>query len=155
MKLYHGTKCNFTIPKLEKCRKHKDFGQGFYLTDNKEMAKNWAQKQIGDGEGCVNTYEIDDAILDGSDLKIKRFKADKKWVEFVYKNREIESYTHQYDIVIGPIADKNLQKHFAKIQRKENTFKEIVKAINYNRFKGRQYCFCTEKAIKKLQYDGN
>ncbi len=32
-------------PELDKCRKYKDFGQGFYLTKNKKMAQNWAEKQ--------------------------------------------------------------------------------------------------------------
>lgn len=152
MILFHGTKCNFTTPKLEKCRKYKDFGQGFYLTDNEKMAEDWANKQRGDGESFVNAYLIDDIILKNGELKVRRFKASKAWVRFVYNNRNKESYHHKYDIVIGPVADNDLQKHFAKIQRGERTFEDIVNNIKYNRFKGLQYCFCTEKAINKLTY---
>ena len=33
MKLYHGTNIDFDVIDLTKSNKHKDFGQGFYLTD--------------------------------------------------------------------------------------------------------------------------
>lgn len=152
MKLFHGTRYEFQKPELDKCRKYKDFGQGFYLTENKKMARNWAKKQtVTIGPILVNTYEIDDEILINGELNVRIFEANRDWVEFVYRNRMDECFTHPYDIVIGPIADNRLPEHFAKIQRGEKTFEDIVNDIRYDRFKGLQYCFCTEKAIDKLR----
>lgn len=152
MKLFHGTRYVFQNPELNKCRKYKDFGQGFYLTKNKKMAQNWAKKQDSTiGPIFVNTYEIDDEILTSGELNVRNFGANREWVEFVYNNRMDECFTHPYDIVIGPIADKGLSEHFAKIQRREKRFEDIINDIHYDRFKGLQYCFCTEKAIDKLR----
>lgn len=155
MRLFHGTRCEFSTPELDKCRKHKDFGQGFYLTENKKMAENWAKKQDSTiGPILVNIYEIDDKIFTSGGLNVKIFEANREWVEFVYNNREDEYFTHPYDIVIGPVADRELQKHFAKIQRGEKAFEDIVEDIHYNKFKGMQYCFCSAEAISKLiMYD--
>lgn len=152
MKLFHGTGSKFTTPDLDVCRKYKDFGQGFYLTENIEMARNWAVKQKANGPAFVNAYMIDDTILADGDLNVKVFGANAEWVEFVYKNRTDESFSHPYDIVIGPVADNVLPVHFAKIQRDEKRFEDIVNDIRYDRFKGLQYCFCTRRAINKLAY---
>ncbi|WP_306306361.1 DUF3990 domain-containing protein [Segatella albensis] len=46
MKLYHGTNIDFDSIDLNKCKPHKDFGQGFYLTDIKEQAKNMAIRDV-------------------------------------------------------------------------------------------------------------
>lgn len=40
MKLYHGTNIDFDIIDLTKSNKYKDFGQGFYLTDIHQQAKD-------------------------------------------------------------------------------------------------------------------
>jgi len=42
MKLYHGTNCHIKNIDLSKCRPYKDFGKGFYLTELKQQAKEWA-----------------------------------------------------------------------------------------------------------------
>ena len=34
MKLYHGTNIDFSDIDFKKCKPNKDFGRGFYLTDN-------------------------------------------------------------------------------------------------------------------------
>lgn len=42
MILYHGTYTNFNIIDLSKSNKGKDFGKGFYLSDNYEQAHQLA-----------------------------------------------------------------------------------------------------------------
>lgn len=39
MKLYHGTNMNFDRIDLKKSKPGKDFGQGFYLSDDLEQAQ--------------------------------------------------------------------------------------------------------------------
>jgi len=45
MILYHGTNVDFDNIDLTKSNRHKDFGQGFYLTDIHQQAIDWAQKR--------------------------------------------------------------------------------------------------------------
>ena len=42
MKVYHGSYTAISVIDLSKCEKHKDFGQGFYVTQNRKHAKEWA-----------------------------------------------------------------------------------------------------------------
>lgn len=42
MKLYHGTNVDFETIDLQKSNKNKDFGQGFYLTADKDQAEQMA-----------------------------------------------------------------------------------------------------------------
>ena len=46
MKLYHGTNMVFDSIDLKKSKPNKDFGQGFYLSDNLEQAQALAQARV-------------------------------------------------------------------------------------------------------------
>ena len=110
MILYHGTNADIESIDLTKGLRYKDFGKGFYLTPNRETACRMAQKRarLFGGTATLITYELDDSALQ-SDLKVKVFpeKASVEWLLFVDANRDRKSQqpVHDYDIVIGPIAD--------------------------------------------------
>lgn len=42
MILYHGSNMVFRAPLLTKCSPHKDFGQGFYLSDSFDVVRRTA-----------------------------------------------------------------------------------------------------------------
>ena len=44
MKVYHGSYTTISLIDLSKCEKHKDFGQGFYVTRFSRQAEEWAKK---------------------------------------------------------------------------------------------------------------
>ena len=44
MILYHGSNMIVDEPKIFKGNRPLDFGEGFYLTTNKEQAKQWAKR---------------------------------------------------------------------------------------------------------------
>jgi len=46
MLLYHGGYCEVKTPDLAKCADFKDFGKGFYLTSDKEQAKNFINTSL-------------------------------------------------------------------------------------------------------------
>lgn len=151
MKLYHGTDTVFENPLLEKCESHKDFGKGFYLTNKLPMAKDWAEKKFLNPRYVVLKYFVDNNYEDG--LRVKMFnEANAEWVKFIYSNREKEHFTHNYDIVIGPVADNNIQKYFGLVKRGERTLEQIATEINYSKFRSVQYSFNTSEAIEKLKY---
>ena len=113
-------------------------------------ARNWADKNFGDN-GIINKYSIDfEKLIDGN-LRIKRFYANEEWAEFVWNNRFNPKFKRpDFDIIIGPIADKGLKKHFMKIRTEGKTFSEIAPLIHYDRFKSLQVCFCSDYAISIL-----
>lgn len=154
MILYHGTDASFHKPLLEKCLSYKDFGKGFYLTEKLAMAKQWGERKNA-VKYKVNLYEADDDFLVSAEregLIIKQFKANAEWAEFVYNNREIENFTHSYDIVVGPVANSKIESHFARIKRREATFEEIARTLPYNKFNAIQICLCSERSLELIKY---
>ena len=168
--LYHGTDTVINEPSLDKCNKYRDFGQCFYLTYNKKMANDWARKKSKD-HPVVNKYTINFSTIESGKLKIKRFKADGEWAEFIYNNRYNENFKRPaYDIIIGPLGDNSLKEHFNESKSistkhskqttqykeieallKEKTFKEIAAEIEYKRYNAIQVCFCSDYALKILR----
>ena len=74
MTLYHGTNADVESIDLAKGIRYKDFGQGFYLTPDRQTAVRMAQKKarLFGGTPTLITYEMDDAALQ-SDLSVKVF----------------------------------------------------------------------------------
>ena len=75
MKLYHGTNVDFDEIDLSKSKPNKDFGKGFYLSDNYEQALNMAHTKMNlleTGKPIVQTYEINNN--EWEKLHILRFK---------------------------------------------------------------------------------
>ena len=65
MRLYHGTNVDFDSIDLEKSRKYKDFGQGFYLTDNRSQAEQLAAKKarLFGAYPIIQEYEFNEEFL--------------------------------------------------------------------------------------------
>ena len=110
MTLYHGTNADFERISLTIGLRYKDFGLGFYATPDRQTAIRMAQKKarLFGGVPTLTTFELDEAALT-SDLKVKVFpeKACVEWLLFVDANRDRKNTEpiHDYDIVIGPIAN--------------------------------------------------
>ena len=97
MKLYHAGKEEIRKPDIYRGRKNADFGQGFYLTPDREFACRWAYKGY-----MVNEYELD---LTG--LNVKSFSREAGWYDYIFRNRRSED-TLRADIVTGPVANDTL-----------------------------------------------
>lgn len=97
--VYHTGFAVVRTPDLQFGRSNTDFGQGFYLSDDLAFAGRWA-KERKDVAVYLNTYRL---ALDG--LKIKRFRRDAAWYDYIYANRAgCPDALAAYDAVIGPIA---------------------------------------------------
>ncbi len=100
----------------------------------------------------VNIYEWNDC---NSDLSINIFDGTSiKWLDMVVKCRSDITFTHDYDIVIGKIANDNVGETVSYvmqgIMRKEDAIERLkFEKINY------QIAFCTEKALKTLVFVDN
>lgn len=60
MILYHGSNVVIKNPISTKGRSDVDFGAGFYLTADKNMARKWASNK---NQSIVNVYEVDLSML--------------------------------------------------------------------------------------------
>lgn len=149
MKLFHGTVHTFDIPDPEKGRDETDFGKGFYVTDVRKMAEDW---HVDDPHQHVYSYELTLEKIDSCELHIRRFeKADDKWAKFVYNNRRAKSKDNQSDIIIGPVADNDLNIWFDRVERNELSWEEMAVKIDYKKYKSLQFCFKSQQSIKLLE----
>lgn len=153
MILFHGSDTDIISIDLTKCRPYKDFGKGFYLTTIKDHAEQMALKVAARNSRepvvCCFDFDLDAAI--GNGIIIKEFyDENEEWAKFVYSNREIPSFKHNYDIVIGGIADDGLREQFFSIKSGLIGFKELAENIKFE-LDNIQYCFCTEKSLKYLR----
>jgi hypothetical protein len=92
IKLYHGSNVNIDSIDLSKGHKGKDFGKGFYLSENIEQATAMAKlvtARIGDGVPTLNVFMFDDTVLGENTLKVKIFTSySEEWAQFVLLNRQ-------------------------------------------------------------------
>jgi hypothetical protein len=155
MKLYHGTNIDFKEIVLGKCKPNKDFGRGFYLTDIRQQALDMAVRRCDfekSGSPFVQEYEFDESLLTSGELKVKRFdEVSGEWAEFVFANRKSKGKSvHEYDIVVGPIADDGVVFQLNLYQQHLITLEQLVQGLRYRRL-NRQYYFGTSLAISKLK----
>ena len=104
MKLYHAGKEEIREPDIYRGRKNADFGQGFYLTPDREFAYRWAYEDY-----VVNEYELDLTGLD-----VIGFSREADWFDYIFRNRRTED-TLAADVVTGPVANDTLYNTFGII----------------------------------------
>lgn len=154
MILYHGTNVDFDKIDINFSNPFKDFGQGFYLTPEKEHALKMAYKKVRiyGGEQIVQRYEFDLSNELIFEMNVLKFNfPDISWAEFVYRNRNRrEQYKHGYDIVIGPIADDGVAYLLGRYDEGTLRIEELAKELEYKELSN-QYFFGTERSLKLLK----
>ena len=154
MILYHGTNADFGEIDLTKSKPNKDFGQGFYLSREYTQAMDMAKtkiEQLGSGSPIVLTYEADDNAM--ARLKVLRFDDySEEWAKFILLNRNNSSRepAHDYDVVIGPIANDRVGVQLWKYENHSIDLPTLVQNLRNMRGITFQYYFGTERAIKIL-----
>lgn len=155
MKLYHGSNQPIHNIDLSKGKKYKDFGQGFYTTHLPEQAVYWS-KRISDRFGGIATvtefeFDMDAALAEGLNVKIFE-KPDKEWALFVMANRKQsgEDFSHDYDIVIGPVADDRMARLFGLYDMEIIDLDAVVAGLIYKDLNS-QYFFATSRALNYLK----
>mgnify|MGYP003520270358 FL=1 len=154
MKLYHGSNVEIEYVDLARGRRGKDFGKGFYANPDYMQAVEFCSNVIrreGSGIPTVTSFEFDESALDL--LNIKRFDGyTKEWAEFILMNRNniSDKPAHDFDIVIGPIADDGVGTQIRRLSRGFITFDAFLDELKYSKV-SIQYFFGTEKALKYLK----
>lgn len=154
MILYHGSNAIIDDIDLSQSRVGKDFGLGFYLTPDEQVARRQAERkfeQFGEGEVIVYKYFVDDdALTTASILRFDGYTLD--WARFVLNNRKNRTriQAHDYDIVIGPIANDVVGYQIRRVEEGIISEEQFLEEIKYHTVTI-QYLFATPKAINLLQ----
>lgn len=115
MKIYHGSIEQICSPEIREPNRRLDYGAGFYATTSYEQAERWVQRKMRESKTCkgyVNIYEFDKQAM--YTLKTLSFPTPTaEWIDFVMLNRTKQGYTHDYDIVYGPVANDHVYAAFA------------------------------------------
>lgn len=148
--VYHGSCSDFENIDLSKSHDRRDFGKGFYTTILQEQSKEWAYR-LSLREKKREYYVYKFLFEEVSILKVKRFdRLNEEWLEFIKSNRSKGGLQHNYDVVIGPVADDNtmetVQLYIANIL----SAKEAVERLRYSKVNN-QVSFHTKKALQYLK----
>lgn len=152
-KIYHGSIEVVERPEIHQPNRSLDYGSGFYTTTSFAQAKKLVERRMknyGEAVGHVNVYELDDNALEG--MKTLLFeKPTKEWVDFVMRNRTERSFTHDYDIVYGPVADDCVYTQFALYEGGIISMPTLIQELKTYKLVD-QYLFHTEKALTVLKF---
>lgn len=177
VRVYHGTILSHAVDicdngiDLNKSNKYLDFGRGFYVTPDIEMAKNmayrvWARERQGKNMfPVVVVFEYRENL----ELNYKKFKyEDIEWAEFIMANRvsdEIASTLglmdnnrdFRYDIIIGGTADGGVANIASDLRYgRVSTENYKLKLADFLKEDGSSYgtqiVFCTPKALSCIEY---
>lgn len=154
MKLFHGSNVEIESIDLARGRRGKDFGKGFYANPDYMQAVEFCSSVIrreGVGVPTVTSFDFDESALNL--LNVMRFDGySKEWAEFILLNRNNTSDVpaHDYDIVVGPIADDGVGTQIRRLSRGFISFDAFLEELKYSKV-SIQYFFGTEEAIKYLK----
>ena len=161
--LYHGSPDKVIVPQYGFGEEKHDYGKGFYLTEDIELAKEWAVCRPEEINGWVHKYELDTTELKILDLQqhdilawlaelMKHRKADDSRRYKILSEKFIAKYgldTTGYDILKGWRANASYF-YIAKEFVRDNIDMEILEELLSLGGLGIQYCLKSEKAFTRL-----
>lgn len=153
MKLYHGSIEKVEKPEIRMPRRTLDYGKGFYATSSYEQAERWVRRRMRENRvnvGYINEYELDTNAMDN--YKTIRFKMPtEEWVDFVMANRTQVGFSHDYDIVCGPVANDHVYTAFALYEGHVISKQALIAELRTYTLVD-QYLFHTETALDCLSF---
>lgn len=164
--LYHGSESIITKPAFGMGAKNNDYGRGFYCTENKELAKEWACAK--NRNGFVNQYN-----LDLSNMRILYLNSPEysvlNWLAILAANRtywqkgsiaeEAKKYLADnflldisgYDIIIGYRADDSYFSFAQDFVMGAISLQKLSEAMRLGKL-GEQVVLKSEKAFEKINF---
>lgn len=161
--LYHGSPNQVVVPQYGLGEDKHDYGKGFYLTENLDLAKEWAVCRPNEINGWVHTFQLDttdlkvldfqqfDVLVWLAELMKHRDAADSKRYKLLSK-KFIAKYsldTDGYDVIKGWRADASYF-YIAKEFVQDNVDIDILEELLFLGGLGIQYCIKSKKAYSKL-----
>lgn len=162
--LYHGSPNKKITPTFGCGEEKHDYGKGFYLSEDRELAKEWAVCRPNEQNGWLHQYE-----LEMDDLKVLDFEklGILSWLAELMKHRDasdskryrvlakkfVQKYgldTTGFDVIKGWRADASyffIAKEFVR----DNVDIDILERLLRLGDLGIQYCIKSKKAYSKLK----
>lgn len=162
MTLYHGSYIEVEKPEIIKNEIGRNFGFAFYTTDIKEQAIRWARRKAMIMERksgnrmlpIISCYEWNKEATFGV-LKVKEFQgASLEWLDMVTECRSRLDYSHDYDIVIGKIANDNVGETVSYVLQGIMRKEDAIKRLQFEKINN-QIAFCTERALQYIEFRGS
>jgi hypothetical protein len=156
MILYHGSNVGIDRIDLSKSRPFKDFGKAFYLSANEQQAweRAYAAMTMWGGVPIVSEFEFDERLMESGQLKVLKFESyTETWADFIFANRDRRKpvFSHDYDIVYGPIANDKVSEQVALFKGGYISKERFLRKLQLMRGITFQYAFCTELAVNTLK----
>ncbi|MGN0486592.1 MAG: DUF3990 domain-containing protein [Acutalibacteraceae bacterium] len=143
MTVFHGGYSKIEVPEIIVGRNTKDFGSGFYCTVIREQAERWAKRY---NTPMVNTY----TVRADSSLRVLEFsQMTEEWLDFIVNCRS--GKPHDYDIVIGAMADDQIYNYVADYIDDVITREQFWVLAKF-KYPTHQISFCTDRALKCLEF---
>lgn len=165
IRLFHGSQVEEVVPQFGRGLDHHDFGRGFYLTDNPELAKEWSVCRPKSGDGWVHVFDLETSGLEILDFRERGVFA---WIAELMKHREadgsaayrrrvpafIEKFgirdAEQFDVHIGWRADASyfyIVKAFVRDEVDAGCMERLLTLGDF----GIQYAVKSSKAYANLR----
>lgn len=150
--LYHGSIYEFKTVDLAQSKDRRDFGKGFYTTVLESQAIQWAKK-LAQRNHVKKHYLYQFLFTPNARLRIKRFDSmNLEWLEFIKENRIQGGLRHNYDIVIGPVADDDTLPTLLLYLDGTLNANAAIEMLKYNQVNN-QVSFHTQKGLEVLHFD--
>lgn len=163
--LFHGTEHILRQPVFHGGKPYNDYGYGFYCTENRELAKEWAVTDEHDG--FANQYELNDGDLRVLDLN--RDYTILTWLAVLLQHRTFSIDTplgveavrylreffyvdvEKYDVVYGYRADDSYFSFAQDFISGAISIRQLREAMHLGDL-GMQYVLKSRKAFENLRY---
>lgn len=164
--LYHGSKFIIKNPTRMGSRRTNDYGYGFYCTEQKELACEWACPDNNDG--YANKYVLDATGLNILDLTKKEYNI-LNWIALLSQYRMPEGMTPNdmqvrdyilknfaldltnVDVIIGYRADDSYFSFARDFVKNSITVSQLAHAMALGKL-GIQIVIHSDRAFEKLEY---
>ena len=166
-KLFHGSEKIIKKPVYGQGRTDNDYGQGFYCTEDIELAREWAA--LDERGGFVNSYSFNERGMRIMDLTMPEYSV-LSWMALLLKNRNVrlssplekrarEFLIRQYlpdtkkaDVIVGYKADDSYFSFARAFLSNTITIDQLSTALSLGDL-GLQYMIKSERAFQALHYD--
>ena len=166
--IYHGSSQVVNSPTFGFGRKNNDFGLGFYCTESKDLAKEWAVSSLRDGFSTRYTLDMEylrTLNLNSSDYTILN------WIAVLVEHRLfsiktplarrarqylIEHFSinvNAYDLITGYRADDSYFDFAEAFLNNAITVEQLSRAMRLGK-PGEQIVLKSQFAFSKIKYEG-
>ena len=166
--IYHGSKRIIENPIFGEGKKNNDFGLGFYCTENKDLAKEWAVNSLDNGYS--NEYKLNTEYLKILNLNCNEFSI-LNWIAILVEHRLFSITTpiakrarqylidnfslnlNAYDVIIGYRADDSCFDYADAFLNNSISVLQLANAMRLGKL-GEQIVIKSKYAFSCLEYVG-